>query len=598
MTDCQLLISQRSRAIVSRVTLENGRAGGFRRDYQRRTRVHCEASIVKRPHLDDLLDGLLDAGTWRCWDCTPEQPVLSAAYGRDLARAAECSGADESVRTGEGHVGGHRVVVVASEYGFLGGSVGMAAARRATAAIERATAQRQALLALPASGGTRIHEGTPAFLQMLTISSAIAEHRAAGLPYLVYLRHPTTGGVLASWASLGHVTFAEPEALVGFLGPRVVEALTGTTLGQDAQSPETLRRAGLVDAVVTPDDLRESVQRVLNVVAVGTAVAPAGRDSEADPPALLETSGAEPSGTELSGPELAGTRLSGVGPSGIELSGSQPSGSGRDPWMSVLATRAPDRPGLREFLAAAASDVTLLGASELGRGGSQVADTPGTPIVTALALLRGTPCVVIGQDRLAQWHRRIGVDDLDAARDAVRRAADLRLPVLTVIDTPGAELSEAAERRGIATAIARCLATLLTTPVPTVSVLLGQGAGGAALALLPADTVVAAEDAWLAPLPPEGASVIMHRDVGHTAGMARGLQITAHDLQRLGAVDLVVPGPDGGPSSGPGTATSSGACGRMAGLAEAAAGCLRAAVGLDPATRLAARRDRYHRLSP
>ncbi|SBW19296.1 hypothetical protein FDG2_1189 [Candidatus Protofrankia californiensis] len=130
------------------------------------------------------------------------------------------------------------------------------------------------------------------------------------------------------------------------------------------------------------------------------------------------------------------------------------------------------------------------------------------------------------------------------------------------------------------------------------SVLLGQGAGGAALALLPADTVVAAEDAWLAPLPPEGASVIMHRDVGHTAGMARGLQITAHDLQRLGAVDLVVPGPDGGPNSGPGTATSSGAYGRMAGLAEAAAGCLRAAVGLEPATRLAARRDRYHRLSP
>ncbi len=574
---------------MSRVTLENGRAGGFRRDYQRRTRVHCEASTVKHPHLGDLLGGLLDTGTWRCWDCAPEQPALSAAYGRDLARATECSGADESVRTGEGYVGGHRVAVIASEYGFLGGSVGMAAARRAAAAIERATAQRRALLALPASGGTRIHEGTPAFLQMLTISSAIAEHRAAGLPYLVYLRHPTTGGVFASWASLGHVTFAEPGALVGFLGPRVVEALTGTMPGREAQSPETLRRVGLVDALVAPDDLRESVQRVLNVVAVGTGAPPAERSGEADSSARLETSGAEPSGTRLPGVELSGIKLS-----GIKLSGPTPSGSGRDPWMSVLATRAPDRPGLREFLAASASDITLLGASELGRGTGQITDAPGTPIVTALALLRGTPCVVIGQDRLAQRDRRIGVDDLDAARDAVRRAADLRLPVLTVIDTPGAELSEAAERRGIATAIARCLATLLTTPVPTVSVLLGQGAGGAALALLPADAVVAAEDAWLAPLPPEGASVIMHRDVGHAASMARGLQITACDLQRLGAVDLVVPGPDGSP----GTATSSDVRGRMAGLAEAAAGCLRAVVGLDPATRLAARRDRHHHLSP
>ncbi|WP_250290010.1 carboxyl transferase domain-containing protein [Frankia sp. CiP1_Cm_nod1] len=532
---------------------------------------------MKRPHLDDLLGGLLDAGTWRCWDRAPEQPALSAAYGQDLARASERSGADEAIRTGEGHVGGHRVAVVASEYGFLGGSVGMAAARRATAAIRRATAQRQALLALPASGGTRIHEGTPAFLQMLTISSAIAEHRAAGLPYLVYLRHPTTGGVLASWASLGHVTFAEPGALVGFLGPRVVEALTGTALGPDAQSPETLRLAGLVDALVTPEELRESIQRVLNVVAGGGAAAPPGHG---------------PGHNDVAGPPAG---PAGSGPFRITLPGSRPARSGRDPWMSVLATRAPDRPGLREFLAVA-SDVTLLGASSLGRGVSQGTDTSGTPIVTALALLRGTPCVVIGQDRSAQWHRRIGVADLDAARDAVRRAADLRLPILTVIDTPGAELSEAAERHGIAPAIARCLATLLTTPVPTVSVLLGQGTGGAALALLPADTVIAAEDAWLAPLPPEGASVIMYRDVGHAAGMARGLRITAHDLQRLGAVDLVLPVPDGGVDGGPKTAAD--VRGWVAGLAETAAACLRAAVGLDPATRLAARRDRHDQLTP
>ncbi|AEH08294.1 MULTISPECIES: carboxyl transferase domain-containing protein [Protofrankia] len=562
------------------------------------------ASTVKRPHLDDLLGGLLDAGTWRCWDRVPEQPVLSAAYGQDLARATERSGADEAIRTGEGHVGGHRVAVVASEYGFLGGSVGMAAARRATAAIRRATAQRQALLALPASGGTRIHEGTPAFLQMLTISSAIAEHRAAGLPYLVYLRHPTTGGVLASWASLGHVTFAEPGALVGFLGPRVVEALTGTPLGPDAQNPETLRLAGLVDALVAPEELRESVQRVLNVVAGGSPVPPPEHGGAAEPMAAPEISGAAIganfSGAGLADVELSGSNLSGAVPAGSEpfritLSGSQPTGSGRDPWMSVLATRAPDRPGLREFLAVA-SDVTLLGASDLGRGVSQGMDTSGTPIVTALALLRGTPCVVIGQDRSVQRHRRIGVADLDAARDAVRRAADLRLPVLTVIDTPGAELSEAAERHGIAPAIARCLATLLTTPVPTVSVLLGQGTGGAALALLPADTVIAAEDAWLAPLPPEGASVIMYRDVGHAAGMARGLRITAHDLQRLGAVDLVLPVPDGGVNGGPRTAADT--RGWVAGLAETAAGCLRAVVGLDPAARLAARRDRHNQLTP
>ena len=117
--------------------------------------------------------------------------------------------------------------MLVGEFGFLAGSIGAAAADRLVAAIERATAEGLPLLAAPVSGGTRMQEGTPAFVQMIRISAAVAAHKAAGLPYLVYLRHPTTGGVMASWGSLGHVTVAEPGALVGFLGPRVYEALYG-----------------------------------------------------------------------------------------------------------------------------------------------------------------------------------------------------------------------------------------------------------------------------------------------------------------------------------------------------------------------------------
>ncbi len=122
---------------------------------------------------------------------------------------------------------GRRVAVVACEFGFLAGSIGVDSAERLVRAIERATAERLPLLAAPVSGGTRMQEGTLAFVQMVKISAAIAAHKKAGLPYLVYLRHPTTGGVMASWGSLGHVTVAEPGALVGFLGPRVYEALYG-----------------------------------------------------------------------------------------------------------------------------------------------------------------------------------------------------------------------------------------------------------------------------------------------------------------------------------------------------------------------------------
>jgi acetyl-CoA carboxylase carboxyl transferase subunit beta len=173
----------------------------------------------------EALAALLDAGTFRSWDTEPADVRPDPAYAADLAAARERTGLDESVITGEGRVGGHRVAVAASEFGFLGGSIGVAAGQRLTSAAERATAGRLPLITLPASGGTRMQEGTVAFLQMVQITAAVTAHQAAHLPYLVYLRHPTTGGVLASWASLGHVTLAEPGALIGFLGPRVYQAM-------------------------------------------------------------------------------------------------------------------------------------------------------------------------------------------------------------------------------------------------------------------------------------------------------------------------------------------------------------------------------------
>ena len=155
------------------------------------------------------------------------------------------------------------MAVVACEFGFLAGSIGRAAADRLVAAVERATREGLPLLAAPVSGGTRMQEGTPAFVQMVRISQAVAAHKSAGLPYLVYLRHPTTGGVMASWGSLGHVTVAEPGALVGFLGPRVYEALYGTPFPDGVQIAENLYAHGLIDAVVAPDELADILDRAL-----------------------------------------------------------------------------------------------------------------------------------------------------------------------------------------------------------------------------------------------------------------------------------------------------------------------------------------------
>ncbi|HEY4625088.1 MAG TPA: acetyl-CoA carboxylase carboxyltransferase subunit beta, partial [Blastococcus sp.] len=217
-----------------------------------------------------LRDLVLDPGSWQSWDqpITPLPPwEVDEGYAEELARAAEKTGQDEAIITGEGRLRGRRVAVVAGEFGFLAGSIGVAAADRLISAVERATEEGLPLLAAPVSGGTRMQEGTVAFLQMIGISAAIARHKAAGLPYLVYLRDPTFGGVLASWGSLGHVTIAEPGASIGFLGPRVYQALYGEPFPDGVQTAENMAEHGLLDAVVPHEEIAEVADRALRVLA-------------------------------------------------------------------------------------------------------------------------------------------------------------------------------------------------------------------------------------------------------------------------------------------------------------------------------------------
>ncbi|MFG2019034.1 carboxyl transferase domain-containing protein [Actinomadura geliboluensis] len=438
----------------------------------------------------ELLGRVLDGG-WTSWDEPPAAaPPPGSRYARDLAAARERSGGDEAVRTGEGLLRGRRVAFVVSEFGFLAGSIGRATADRIVAAVERATAERLPLLAAPASGGTRMQEGTAAFVQMARITAAVAAHRAAGLPYMVYLRHPTTGGVFASWGSLGHVTAAEPGALIGFLGPRVYEGLHGEPFPRGVQVAENLAAKGLLDAVVGIDDLAEVASRALNVLC--------GRPPSA--PAAPPSAGPPPDGTA---------------------------------WDAIERSRRPGRPGVRELLRHGAADVTLL--SGTGQGEAD----PG--LMLALARFGAAPCVLVGQDRRSQrTGHPLGPAGLRVARRGLRLAAQLGLPLVTVVDTPGAVLSADAEEGGLAGEIARCLADLITLPAPTLCLLLGEGTGGAALALLPADRVLVARHGWLAPLPPEGASVIVHRTPERAAEMAESQGVRAADLLRDGTADVLV----------------------------------------------------------
>ncbi|MDP7725391.1 carboxyl transferase domain-containing protein [Mycobacterium sp. TY814] len=443
---------------------------------------------MSRITTDQLRDAVLDEGSFVSWDIEPVPVPLSDGYARELAGARTASGRDESVSTGEGRVFGRRVAVVVCDFAFLAGSIGVAAAERITAAVERATAERLPLLASPCSGGTRMQEGTVAFLQMVKIAAAVKLHRQAHLPYLVYLRNPTTGGVFASWGSLGHVTVAEPGALIGFLGPRVYELLYGQPFPSGVQTAENLQRHGVIDGVVALADLRATLHRALTVLA----------DVPGPPPARPRP---EPI------PDVPA-------------------------WDSVVASRRADRPDARFLLRHGATDRVLLS----GTGQGEAATT-----LLALARFAAQPVVVLGQQRIEGGGNTVGPGSLREARRGMALAAELRLPLVLVIDTAGPALSAEAEQGGLAGQIAQCLAELVTLDTPTVSVLLGQGSGGPALAMVPADRVLAALHGWLAPLPPEGASAIVFRDTEHAAELAAAQGIRSADLMASGIVDAIVP---------------------------------------------------------
>lgn len=447
--------------------------------------------IARHLNAAELIDVVLDDGSFTSWDRPVVDPSPDEAYRADLVKARLKSGTDESVLTGEGLIRGRRVAIVVSEFAFLAGSIGLSAADRIVDAIERATREGLPVLAGPASGGTRMQEGTIAFVSMVKITAAVRAHREAGHPYLVYLRHPTTGGVMASWGSLGHMTVAEPGALLGFLGPRVYEALYGKKFPENVQVSENLFNQGLIDAVVPPEQLPEIVHRALTILT--------GRASE-----------------PVAAPESVNVRPAEVGA-----------------WASIQISRNPRRPDLRQLLAYGAHDVLPLNGTGEGE------KDPG--LMLAMARFGQQSCIVLGHIRpRPSQDTKMGPGSLREARRGMRLAEELGIPLLTVIDTAGAALSKEAEEGGMAGEIARSLHELIGLRSASVSVLLGQGAGGGALALLPADRTIAAQHSWLSPLPPEGASAIVHRSTEFAPAMSEAQGVNVAALYANGIVDHIV----------------------------------------------------------
>jgi acyl-CoA carboxylase subunit beta len=456
---------------------------------------------------------------------TRESKTVSAEkeYPQLLKEAQRETRLQEAVVTGEAEIENHRVVLVVLDFRFMGGSMGSAVGEKIARAFERAADEDLPLVAVTATGGARIQEGMFALMQMAKTAAAAERLHQRGLPFITVLSHPTTGGVYASFANLADVILAEPGALIGFAGPRVVEALIGQKLPSDSHRAEFLYKHGMVDAIVPRAELRANTARLIAHLTPGTR----RFTTQSSPP--IESTPIQSESTHAQ---------PNAGPSSRS-----PLTAPRDPWEIVNLARRADRPTTQDYIARLFADFCEL------HGDRLFADDPA--IISGIAKFDGTSVVVIGQERghADAERRHHGVAEPEGYRKALRLmrlAEKYHLPIVTFVDTPGADPSYEAEKRGVAMSLAQNIGAMSQIATPTIAIVIGEGGSGGALALAVADRVLMQENAIYSVISPEGASAILYGDASHAQEVSNKLRLTAHDLKSLGIIDEIVPEPAGG----------------------------------------------------
>ena len=435
----------------------------------------------------ESISSLVDRDSFRPVDdgLRARDPLSFEGYRDALERAS--SDAGESVSYGDARIGDVDVVVAAFDFGFFGGSMGEVAGERLAAAMERAATRKVPFVLRTATGGARMQEGMRSLIQMPKVVAARIELGLAAQPFIAVLGHPTTGGVLASVGALADVTLAEAGATIGFAGPRVAKRFTGEELPEGSHTATSAYTAGLVDDIVSSADAHAFVASVLKVLAPDAPVAVEKPATEAD-----------------------------AGP--------------LDAWDLVEGVRAAAHPKAPD-LTRDASDSFL----EL-RGDRAGADDPA--LVATLARVGGRRLLSLALNR----DHHPGPHAFRKARRCLEIAGRLGLPVVTVIDTRGADPSTTSEAGGIAWEIARLFEAMLQAPVPIVAIVTGEGGSGGALAFGAGDRLVAFSQSIFSVIGPEGAAEILWRDADRAPEAARALRLTPSDLLDLGVVDEVVDG--------------------------------------------------------
>ena len=460
----------------------------------------------------ERIDSLADPGSFReanrsIVSLDPLSFSSRIPYKQRIFRDQRRTGLTEAAITGTCTIGGSPAMLIVLDFGFMGGTIGCVVGEKVALALERAVKRNLPTVAVITSGGARIQEGVLSLMQMAKTTIAANKINEKGLPIVSILANPATGQAYASFTSLADIVLAEPDAIMGYSPIRAIRETGGSPSPRGAHTAESHLENGMIDAVVDRTDMRNIVGTLLDLLGPQYRLTPADkrrtREAEAERP---------------------------------------------EAWSSVQLARHESRPTAIDYIKSIFTNFMEL------HGDRCYGDDKS--IVCGFGHLGGQTVTIIGQERgrgSSGDHNdgRTSPEGFRKAQRALRLASKFSLPLVTLIDTPGPNLSTDAEMRGLGNAIASTMSMIASLDVPTMSVVIGEGGSGGALALGVTDRVLMMENAIYSPVSPEEAAEVMYQDEARAEEAAVSLKLTARDCRERGIVDLVVSEPPGGAHTSP-----------------------------------------------
>lgn len=518
--------------------------GIFTEDYKKNLYICPKCGGYLRMPAQKRIEFLTEADSFEEWDTglSTENPLHMIGYPDKIKALQDKTKLDEAVITGKARIGENEVALMVMDGRFLMASMGEVVGEKIARGVERATKEKLPVIIFTCSGGARMQEGMTSLMQMAKTSAALKRHSDAGLLYITVLTDPTTGGVTASFAMLGDIILAEPKALIGFAGSRVIEQTIHKKLPKGFQRSEFLLKHGFIDKIVERKDMKTVLEQILTMHRLTTKHSGIVKNTGAVSEINTDLNTVNPSSKREDVQAVSNKNAGKSRKQKLSLAQKKRAGE-KTAWERVLTSREKDRPVGEDYIYGLFEEfIEFHGDRNFGDDAA---------ICGGIAYFQGKPVTVIaqmkGKSTAENIARNFGMPEPEGYRKALRlmkQAEKFHRPIICFVDTPGAFCGMEAEERGQGEAIARNLYEMSALKTPILSVLIGEGGSGGALAMAVADEVWILENAVYSILSPEGYAAILWKDGSQAARAAKAMKLTSYDLYKAGFVEKIIPEPE------------------------------------------------------